>query len=319
MPAILTHYTFSLSALPDEDKPFRDIVALGSQGPDAFMAFGTIPWVKRSEAQRVRDFGHTMHAISIVDTYYKMMEYARNSEDKDLLFAYIDGILMHFSVDRIFHAYIFYRSGFDQDGKLRGYWSWSHGAFEAILDKFFAKRKGTYQRLNSCIEADEEAVKKVSKMWAYASPVPLKEMDFYESYLDFVGAEKMLYTPHGFKRPLFRLIGKYSTPWAQSHPLHIKKFIPMDVENLSHQMWKDPCTGQEHFESVDDMFEAALKDYGDVHQIVLKAKKGEDVKEALLAWSKNLNHDGMPLGLHKQYQDLCWKVLGKDKYLPPKK
>ena len=317
MPAILTHYTFALSAIPEEDRPFQAVVNLGSQGPDTFMAYGTIPWRKRGEVVKIRQWGHTMHSLPVETVYLKMMEFARQSPQKDMLFAYIDGILMHYSVDRIFHAYIFSRSGFDSAGKLEGYWSWSHAFFEAILDQTFAKRKGTYRKMSKCIVSPKDQVKEISRMWAYASPAHLDDEAFYRSYEDFVSAEKMLYTPTGLKRPLFRLMGKYSTPWAQSHPRFAKKFVPMDVENASHMMWRDPCTGEEHFESIEDMFAHSLEDFREVHQLVLAAKEGTDISNEFRAWTKNLDHNGSPLGMKKVYFDLCWRPLGIEKLLPP--
>lgn len=319
MPAILTHYTFALEAIPVEDEPFRAIVNLGSQGPDTFMAYGTVPLRKRSEVEKVRQWGHTMHALPIETVYLKMMEYANLSSDKDMLFAYIDGLLMHYAVDRIFHAYIFYRSGFDENGRLVGYWNWSHGFFEAILDKTFAKRKGTYCRMDKCIRSPKEQVEAVSKMWAYASPTHLREEDFALSYDDFVGAEKLLYTPTGAKRLLFRLLGRYSTPYAQAHPRFIKKYAKMDVENIDHALWKNPCTGEEHFESIDEMFAQALSDFEAVHALVKRAKNGEDIREEFVAWTKGIDHEGSPLGQRRTMMDLCWLSVGKKGLLPPKK
>ena len=317
MPAILTHYTFALSALPQEDERFKDIVFLGSQGPDTFMACGAVPWRKRENGDKVRQWGHTMHAIPIGKVYLSMVEYARTSPDKDLLFAYLDGALMHYCVDRLFHPYIFYRSGFNKDGKLGGYWSFSHGFFEAVLDKTFAKKRKTYGRLARCIKSDPDRVAKISSMWAACSPAHLEEGDFYRSYVDFVSAEKMLYTPLGLKRPLFRLIGKYSTPWAQSHPFFMGKFRKIDVTNSSHSAWLDPCTGESHTESIDDLFEKALSDFEEVHAMLLRAKVGMDIREEFEAWTNNLNHDGEVIGMKKTHKKLCWEVLGKPHLLPP--
>lgn len=317
MPAILTHYTFALSAIPEEDRPFDAVVNLGSQGPDTFMAYGTVPWRKRKEVAKIRQWGHTMHSLPVESVYLKMMEFALKSPQKDMLFAYIDGILMHYAVDRIFHAYIFSRSGFNEAGKLEGYWSWSHGFFEAILDQTFAKRKGTYRKMSKCILSPKEQVKEISKMWAYASPAHLDEGAFYRSYEDFVSAEKMLYTPLGFKRPLFRLIGTYSTPWAQSHPRFAKKFIPMDVENNAHKVWVDPCSNEPHTESIEDMFARSLADFKAVHQLVLSAKEGTDIAEEFKAWTLGLDHEGCPIGQRKTYFNLCWRELGIKKLLPP--
>ncbi|MCR5349180.1 MAG: hypothetical protein K6E59_06220 [Bacilli bacterium] len=318
MPAILVHYTFALEAISEEDRPFERAVRLGSQGPDTFMAYGTIPWKKRAEAVKIRQWGHTMHSLPIETVYLKMVDYALKSPDKDLLFAYIDGLLMHYCADRILHAYIFSRSGFDKAGRLPGYWGWSHGFFEAILDKTFATRKGTYGKLWKCIETDQDQVRKISQMWAETSPAHLDSEAFLRSYQDFVSAEKLLWNPTGIKHFLFRLIGKYSTPNAQSHPRFIKKFLPLDVENASHQEWVDPCTGETKNLSVDEMFEMALRDYKEVHQLLLRAKEGGDIREEFIAFTKKLDHEGCPLGTVKKHYDLCWEKLGIKKYFPPK-
>lgn len=319
MPAILTHYTFALKAIPSEDEPFRAIVNLGSQGPDTFMAYGTVPWRKRVDPEKVRQWGHTMHALPIETVYLKMMQYALGSSDKDVLFAYIDGLLMHYSVDRIFHAYIFYRSGFDENGRLVGYWNWSHGFFEAILDKTFAKRKGTYCKMDRCIKSPIEQVKAVSKMWAAVSPTHLREEDFTESYEDFVGAERLLYTPTGMKRPLFRLLGKYSTPNSQAHPRFLGKYAVIDVENKNHAVWKNPCTGEECSDSIDEMFERSLHDFAAVHELVLRAKNGENITKEFIAWTQGKDHEGSPIGQKRTLMDLCWNAMGKKSLLPPKK
>ena len=319
MPAALVHYTFSLNAITEEDRPFQDVVQLGSQGPDTFMAYGTIPWRKRENVKKVQQWGHTMHSLPVGSVYLPMVEYASKQPDKDMLFAYIDGIFMHYCVDRIFHAYIFGRSGFDENGKLVGYWNWSHGFFEAILDKTFAKRKGTYIPLYKTILSDPERVKSISKMWAACSPAHLEEDDFYTSYVDFVMAEKMLYNPLGLKRPLFRLLGRYSTPYSQSHPFFLKKFAPLDVENASHSEWIDPCTGETHNDSIDDMFQRALKDYEAVHALLQKAKSGQDVHDEFEAWTRNLDHEGCPIGAKRVHKRLAWEALGDPKFLPTEK
>ncbi|MCR4561953.1 MAG: zinc dependent phospholipase C family protein [Bacilli bacterium] len=320
MPAILTHYTFAQEAIPECDKEYRDIVNLGTQGPDTFMAYGSTPWIKREEPVRVRTFGHTMHRVDITETYLKMMEYASKQEDKDMLFAYINGILMHYCLDRIMHGYIFYRTGVDETGQLTGYYNWSHGFFEAVLDKIFAKKKGTYQKLSKCIKChDEEQVKSISKMWHYASPVASKEEDFYISYIDFVGAENLLWTPHGLKRPLFRLLGKYKVAFTQAHPYHMGKFEKLDVLNERHTEWKNPATGVVHNDSVEEMYKQALEDFRKAHSLLMRFRDGEDIKDEFNSFVDNRDHEGGPVGMKKQYYDLCWKVMNKKRYLPKEK
>ena len=319
MPALLVHYSFALDALPEEDKPYATLVNLASQGPDTFMAYGSLPWRKRSDTKDISGYGHMLHRIDIGPTYLKMMDYADNSEHKELLYAFIDGLLMHYCVDRILHAYIFYRSGVDEKGQLTGYYSWSHGYFEAILDKTYAKRIGTYTYLPNAIKTDENWVKEASKMWAFAASNYLNEDSYLNAYLDFVGAEKMLWNPRGLRHPLFYLIGKYKTPNAQSHPFFMKRFEAMDVTNDKKRAWRNPATGEEHNESIEEMMVLAKKDFEYVHSLIEKRKNGGDIEKEFLAFTSVLCHEGHPIGMKKHIYFLCWEEVGKKKYLPPKK
>ena len=320
MPAILTHYTFATLAEPRENNPlYFPLTNLGAQGPDTFMAYGSVPWIKRGEKAKIQGFGHAMHKIDVAETYLKMAKYALEHENSEPLYAFLDGLLMHYCLDGVMHAYIFYRSGFDENGQLTGYYSWSHGFFEAILDKVYAKRKGTYQKLSKCIICNDELVKEASKMWAACSPTPLGEDDFYNSYKDFVAAENLLWNPRGIKLPLFRLIGKYSTPHSQCHPKSIAPFEAIDVTNDKHSEWMNPATGEVHNENVDEMFEIALNDFAKAHALIVRFRNGEDIEKEFYAFTNNWNHEGIPVGMKNIHQNLCWEVLKKPKYLPPKK
>ena len=313
MPAVIVHDSFALEVIPEEEKAYSPIIRVGTQGPDFFMAYGTNPLKKRKDAMEIRPYGSHMHQISIVPTYWKMMQYAysKEGEEKEILFAYLDGILMHFSVDRIFHPYVFYRSGFDENGELHGKWAWAHGYFEAILDKVVGTEKGTFQRPDKAMgQAKMEEVMMISKMWASCSDVPLKEDSFALSYIDYNSVTKMMWSPHGVKRSLIRLAGKFSKPISLIYPSsrRVKKYASLDVMNKSHSLWKDPVTLEEKTDGFEELWAKAKEGYLAVHALLLRAKNGEDIEKELDDWSLHLNHDGTPLGKKKLGHENCFAI-----------
>ncbi|MFA6620606.1 MAG: hypothetical protein WCS90_05720, partial [Bacilli bacterium] len=92
MPAIITHYTFALETMKDANSQHKEAILVGAQGPDPFFFFGQYPFKKRPHAKEVASFGTTLHEIDISSIYSELLKYAHGSTDKDLLFAYIEGL-----------------------------------------------------------------------------------------------------------------------------------------------------------------------------------------------------------------------------------
>ncbi len=313
MPAVIVHDSFALENTPRDEKSFLSIVRAGTQGPDFFMAYGTNPLRKRADSATIRPFGSHMHQISITPTYWKMMQYAAKKEGrtKQMLFAYLDGLLMHFSVDRVFHPYVFYRTGFDENGELHGKWGWAHGFFEAILDEVVGLEKGTFQRPDRAMGLCQmEDIIEVSKMWHASADFPLKDDSFTLSYVDYNAVTRMMWSRGGIKRALISLGGKYSKPMSMIYPTkrRLKKFAGLDVMNKAHATWKDPVTLEESSAGFKELWAKAKADYQEVHALLLRAKEGEDIEDALDVWSLHINHDGTPLGQQKKEHADCFHL-----------
>jgi hypothetical protein len=310
MPAMLVHYSFVLEAVPEDETPYLDAVRLGGQGPDPFFYYGVKPWGKPKDYKEVSGYGSTLHHTDFTDTYYAMIDYAMKSPDRDFLMAYIDGLLMHYTVDRTFHQYIFCESGFDENGKLTGYYKWSHGAYEALLDVVVSKQKGTYMNPAKAIKMSKENAMKISKMWQACTLDPkLTDQSFYRSWKDYRFAMNFLWSRSGWKRIFFRLAGKHSLVMGMSYPHHIKKYAPMDILNEAHRAWLNCVTKQVRTESFSDLWDLAMSDYKKAHQIIEKAKLFQPEKDDLKAYVHSQDHDGFHVGVKKKVFDLCWDRL----------
>lgn len=308
MPAMLTHYSFCKEAIRDLDTKYPEAIYLGTQGPDHFFYFGIRPWKHyKKNYKEIQAYGGKIHHMDPTDTYWKMVEYAlKAGEDKDLLFAYLDGLWMHYDVDRTFHPYIFHESGFDKDGKLTGYYKFSHGDYEALLDVQLGKKHGVFMNPKKAIEMDEEQVEKISKMWAYAADIKLDDMDFYLGYKDYCFAMNFLWSPSGFKRLIWRLGGKHNLLMAMSYPHNLKKYEGADQFNEQGRLWRHPVTGEESHETFSDLWEKAKGCYAKTHSLLERAYREENVKEELRAFTEDLNHDGFKNGSLPTHYSLAW-------------
>lgn len=314
MPACLTHYTFAVENLPAEERRYRGAVALGTQGPDPYFYYGFLPHHSGPDKKQIQAVGEALHHSEVGDHYWALMQYANASEDKDLLYAYIDGLWMHYCVDRNFHPYIFSQSGFDENGQLSGFYKFSHGCYEAVLDCFVAHAHHTFKKTSSTVRLPKKQAQKISRMWAALAPTfpAIKEDSFYKCYRAFRGVEATLWT--GFlpwKRPLFRLLGKHSLAYGMSYPRRYMRFEPWDCLNKQRRLWKDPCTLQEHHDGIEDLFAKAQEDYAQVHALLTRAKAGEDVHHELVCFVNCLDHDGSPYGIKKTWFDPCWDKYAK--------
>ena len=168
MPSTLVHYTFALKHL-HEDFGYRDAILLGAQGPDPWEMYGQLPWCHRKDAKTVRRMGRDTQLSPCEGNYRGFIEYALRSDDRDLLFAYIDGLLMHYCLDRACHPYVFWNTGFtdrpEDSPSVRQYYNFGHLFFERTLDVIISKREGTYGRPNIALRCPKADVKAISSMW----------------------------------------------------------------------------------------------------------------------------------------------------------
>lgn len=308
MPALLTHYCFATKTLSFTSGGFPQAYYLGNQGPDVFMAYGMIPWHKRVDKKEIYPVGAKMHHTKMVDCYMKMVKYAYKSEHQELLLTYVLGLFAHYALDRLAHPYIFYRSGFDRNGELHGFYKWSHGFFEALLDKVVAKETGNKLKPYKVLLIPKDQLAIISKMWEACCPYPLKEDSFALAQQDFVSSEKLIQGKTGLKRPIFKLIqGRNSAAYAQSMPPRMGRYARLDVANGNHATWEDPCSGEPSTSSIYFIMEVAKADFSDLIGIIEKVIDGTDISQELTKWEANLDHDGTPYDGKKTHQKLCWE------------
>jgi len=317
MPAILSHYSFALPFAKDTLYP--EAMLVGSQGPDPFFFFGQVPLKNRPMKNEVDQFGRDLHHIDVTPVYYALIEYAKVSKDKDLLFSYIKGLFLHFSLDRACHPFVFPRAGFSSDPKTKMLFSAAHCLYETMVDSLISNKKGTYTtRPQKCLRLKKDEALAISKMWDEANKKTLKnrgitERSFFYSLLDYRSSLRMTNTPHLFSKLfVLTLLGPNSLPTQMNIPRRIpKKYKDVDFLNLKKSPYKDYITGENRTDSWMDDEEKAREDSLRAFTLLDKAYKGEEEEMNIKAFVDDYDHDGTKVGAKMVYIDPVWPEYKK--------
>lgn len=316
MPAILTHYTFAKGLLKNCAKGYDEAIFIGTQGPDPFFFYGQLPWKRRSaDHLKVNAFGSFLHHTDIAPFYEKMMEIAsEDEENKDLYFAYIEGLWLHYCLDRACHAYIFPVSGFAFKKEDEKRYSVLHCYYETMLDSLISHKEGTYStRPQKYLKINKKQLDAISLLWGKTNEATLKDPSIHKdsfalSLLDYRSVMRMTNTPHLCSKVFMRLLmGKNSQPASMNIPYSIpKKLKNVDFLNESHSTWLDMMSGEEHKESFYELMDKAKSDFLAILPIVERAKKGEDVLKELHEFVGVMCHDGCDPTREKRFSSPRW-------------
>ena len=298
MPSAATHYLFAKKTITELKTPLafikteelQQVCYVGAQGPDPLFFYGQVPFSKRSRKKEVRSVGSYLHDHKMAQKFNEMIDYANNQEgnQRDVLFAYIFGAMLHYCLDRVAHPFIFYRSGFDENGTLTKH-SYYHALYESYIDYLLESNLGIKLNTKDCIIANKAMISLVSTM--YANNENLQNEDFYNSWKDMKTCEAFLKDKHGFKRWLFRKMGKQiSQPYSMIKPN--KNDLHLDFLNLERNIYKNPQTLEKHQHSFIELFNNAIQDTKNIVKIMKKAYNKEDVSEEVISYCDDISYNG---------------------------
>lgn len=297
MPAAYSHHRLALEVINLYPELHKEAFCLGSQGPDPFLYRGTLPWQTREGAKRLNDYGERLHHSDIHPLYSKLLSLAEDEWQR----SYVKGLYLHYCLDSLAHPYIFYRSGFEEDGGLRGLTKFSHGKFEAILDAVLQDYDGVKVNPGRLFRLKEDEVSSISRLWASLGEV--KERDFLSCYHDFNQTQSFLYSPSGLKRPFFYLLGPKGLAYGMSYPHFLKRADRgIDVLNLGHKEYLEPSSGAAHSYSFLEILGLAKEKFVEVMDHLL-----DPALPRIVDFS--IDHDGDKPGERKTYSDPCFAFL----------
>jgi hypothetical protein len=259
MPNIWAHIRFGdevleavlPGAVPDR-KEWKNAFRFGCQGPDFLFYHRFFPWQKASALNRL---GSLMHNEECGPFLLSLLEDIRTRPLDDPAVAFAIGFLLHHSLDRHLHPFVFSRSGFKK---------WHHQRFETAMDASLLRLRANLDTGRTPVAPEIDTGGKLPGNYAegflrvvsrhypiIAAQMTSAQLD--EAVADMSKAQKLFFDPSGWKgRLLFRQIEPFSPPRRQPD---------WDVLNEARQPWIDPCDRSiVHRESALALWDAALQD-----------------------------------------------------------
>lgn len=270
MPSVLTHYGFNKELFDNSIeflKDNEDIYLVGAQGPDPFFFYGINPFLSAKNSKVIRLFGNKLHKMDPSKMFEFFLDYADKSKDKDILYSYILGAVLHYILDRKIHPYVFYKTGFSDDNKMKKKYFADHTLFETHIDVLLMNdRYKKYKvRTIDSIKCDEDKIEIVSEMYEQFSKNVLKENmvdddSFTDAYKHMCNIEKVLYSKYGVKKILANLLVKNTPLNTMMHPRTIKDDESVDYLNKKKNKWKDPATCTVYEKSLYELIDEAREE-----------------------------------------------------------
>ncbi|MEM5948017.1 hypothetical protein WKV44_05635 [Spirochaetia bacterium 38H-sp] len=271
------------------DSPQLRALTLGAQGPDIFFHNRrTMPsGISMGSLAHRRDYGLISEA---------MLRRTAESKVQSEELMYVAGWLSHSVVDRIFHPYVIYRSGWfsSKSDATRRYIRW-HSMLERIMDRILleslrGENVSDYDMYALCSIGDtiplwlkkllvysfKQAYREVRRDKKVSLRVANAYADTMAFYRDIHPSIKEKLSPYLAKRPT-RETKKRSV--SLLHPPFSPDF---DVLNLEHSIWYSPfCKEKKYTSSVMELYETAVKKVSDIFSFI-KSRKIEDIPQEIL-------------------------------------
>lgn len=273
MPALFTHHLFALAFAKKHQTTFpfllqyQSLLTLGAQGPDPFFFYGQFPFRKRENKELVVQVGSYLHHEDPSPNLQLLFKEAFTLIQKfpmhtPMLLTYVLGAVSHYVLDRTMHPYVFYCSGFDHEGRLSAPYHADHADLESNIDlalmNYFSVKRSSMNP-HRTLKIEPSYLRMISTLYANVYPdLKLQYNTYYDAVNDMQSIYQFLYDGLGIKKSIWTLMaGKRSVPVALSHASSISKEKQVQVLNLNHRTWKNPCTKVEYQTSIPDLFEQA--------------------------------------------------------------
>lgn len=281
MPAFILHYFLGVQSyhkLPEKGlkriiKQYPRAYALGLQGPDLFFFYFPCYLVKDN-------IGSIMHEKNTQQFYknaFAYLESLQDSREKNIVNAYLTGFLGHYTLDRIFHPYVYARTGYQPEKKKKNgkdYYG-KHFALETSFDtlalrriKHISLKKFKKQKKIKLTAMERKAI---ARFLAFVIGATFQKrvsgLYMEGALLSIYFATAMLHDSTGIKRVWLkklemRLIGCPVISPMIAVEGNIEK---NKVLNRNHQEWKNPwCIEISSRDSVRDLYDKAYAEYKDL-------------------------------------------------------
>ena len=278
MPAILTHYIAGqavLNNLPakirEKIQPCEQLYNLGTQGPDIFFYY--IPGAVR---QRSCGIGGYMHRNNLGLFLAQLAREAKEASEKDVIFAYAAGFIMHYLVDSHTHPYVYAKTEKSGAPKIKN--STDHHKFEAAIDiamlEIFSGKKPANYKLWKLIDANAAHITTASAATSeairtvYNRQVSAKDVRKAMRYM--IQIVRLIQSRNGRRKKLMGL----AESLILGHPLNASIIHDQNIDssidylNEKRQPWRPPWQDMTSTDSFLDRYQAAVDEGLQIVQVL---------------------------------------------------
>lgn len=296
MPGFLSHYIAGKAALAElsadiREKIFADerLYNLGTQGPDIFFYY--IPGQMR---RRSRGIGQEMHGRGLGLFLGAMARLAKNADaEKNLIFAYTAGFVMHYALDCNAHPYVYARTFDENSTRIKN--SAAHRKFESAIDvallKLVSGKKPAGVNQWELINAEKDrlfvAAAALSKSVAavYRRDVPPKVAARAMKYM--INLTRLLQSKNGRRKRFMELVENVTIREPLfSSMMHVQELSgENDYLNIKKTPWHAPWAKEIHNASFMERYTAAVDEGAEMilalHEFVYGDLPAEALAEKL--------------------------------------
>ncbi len=276
MPAFSTHYLFAKDIMEilrsEADFPLNeDAVFIGAQGPDIFFFHRALPWQK---GKTLRKAGSAMHRARCGEILDRFMAYCASAGDNNIAKSYVYGFLLHYSLDRICHPYIYFVQNRITEKFPELNEHSVHNMIELSLDSVLLKEKERAERpkaykTENMMNFTQKELEKVSEVLASAgeivAPYEFTAQDATQAVRDTRAAQRLLTDGSGKKEKFLKRAERLFFPFTGN--FRISAFLRTDdlekaikYVNINNRNWRSPFGGEMRNESFTQLFELAKTD-----------------------------------------------------------
>lgn len=256
MPGLISHYICGETVLGklDEKRRFeiekhRQLYNIGTQGPDIFFYY--LPTLFR---KNIKNIGSIMHKTNVGEYMEQMITLCECLENNMNAISYICGYLTHYCLDCNAHPYIYYKTGFDTNEKVKKHKALKHSMyhrnFETAIDvcllKIINSEKPSDRKLWQLIKINRKESNIVAKIIKDALfntyKISISEKQIYNAMSHMVILTRFLQSKTGKRKKLMGFIeDKTIGERLCSSLIHMQEINDgIDYLNINKKIWHKP-------------------------------------------------------------------------------
>ena len=244
--------------------------SIGAQGPDIFFFHRALPVIMPGLS--LRKIGSALHRAEPGKIFDAFAEYWKKTGDSGK--SYITGFILHYSLDRQCHPYVYAMQNEILKGNRFLHKGSAHNIIEMSADSYFLSDKGNYRKPSDffgadTVKADGNTQNEIAQVIKFTVAEVLGNdisLNAVRRALDdTVLCQKILRDPTGILTGICRITETILGPIT-----HFFKFSsmikPKDLEkakkcvNIDRVEWCSPYCNEKRCESFDDLFKGAKSD-----------------------------------------------------------